>query len=125
MSLPRLAGVVFALTLVAIVASIFYYRLSSVRAIANDPDVEVLNELKRAGTDLSNPHAIDFCLYFPNEVAARDAAAQLLNRGFAISLFRSSGLSHPARCLLRFFPLHAMISRTTRPLTSVNRSLRP
>ena len=37
-------------------------------------DQQVLDQLKKAGSDLSKPHGIEFFLYFPTEVSANDAA---------------------------------------------------
>jgi hypothetical protein len=39
-----------------------------------DLDQQVLDQLKKAGSDLSKPHNIDFFLYFSNEALAKDAA---------------------------------------------------
>ncbi len=33
-----------------------------------DPDQMVLDQLRKAGSDLSKPHKIDFFLYFPDPV---------------------------------------------------------
>jgi len=37
-------------------------------------DQQVLDQLKKAGADLSKPHSIDFFLYFPTEDSANEAA---------------------------------------------------
>ena len=42
-----------------------------------DPDSAVLTQLKKAGSDLSKPHDIDFFLYFPKEAAAKEAAKDI------------------------------------------------
>src|SRR6476661_152524 len=39
-----------------------------------DLDQQVLDQLKKAGSDLSKPHEIEFFLYFPTEVSANAAA---------------------------------------------------
>ena len=41
-----------------------------------EPDLDqgVLDQLKKAGSDLSKPHNIEFFLYFPTEAAANEAA---------------------------------------------------
>ena len=39
-----------------------------------DPDQLVLDQLKKAGSDLSKPHDIDIFLYFPTEAAANEGA---------------------------------------------------
>lgn len=43
----------------------------------NDPDKQVLDQLKAAGSDLSKPHKIEFFLYFPSEDKASRAAAEI------------------------------------------------
>jgi regulator of RNase E activity RraB len=44
-----------------------------------DPDLDqqVLDQLKKAGSDLSKPHNIEFFLYFKNEEAASRAAKEV------------------------------------------------
>jgi regulator of RNase E activity RraB len=37
-------------------------------------DQQVLDQLKKAGSDLSKPHSIEFFLYFPTEDSANEAA---------------------------------------------------
>lgn len=41
------------------------------------PDVQVLENMRKHGSDLSKPHPLDFYLYFPEEQGARTAAAAL------------------------------------------------
>jgi hypothetical protein len=42
-----------------------------------DLDQQVLDQLKKAGSDLSKPHNIDFFLYFPKEALANEAAKDI------------------------------------------------
>ena len=42
-----------------------------------DLDQQVLNQLKKAGSDLSKPHNLEFFLYFPTETSANQAAKDL------------------------------------------------
>jgi hypothetical protein len=42
----------------------------------------VIAQLQRAGSDLTKPHEIEFFLYFPTEVVARQAANQFSARGY-------------------------------------------
>src|SRR4026207_45881 len=39
-----------------------------------DFDRQVLDQLKKAGSDLSKPHNIEFFLYFPTEASANEGA---------------------------------------------------
>ena len=48
-----------------------------------DPDAAVLEQLKKAGSDLTKVHAPEFFLYFPLEAAAREAARRLETEGYA------------------------------------------
>ena len=52
-------------------------------APANDPDQQVLEQLRAAGSDLSKSHEIEFFLYFPSEEAAEQAGLRLETEGFA------------------------------------------
>jgi hypothetical protein len=47
-----------------------------------DPDELVLIQLKKAGSDLSKPHGIEFFLYLPSEASANKAASQIRDHGF-------------------------------------------
>ena len=42
-----------------------------------DGDQQVLDQLKKAGSDLSKPHNIDFFLYFPTEPSAKEASKDI------------------------------------------------
>src|SRR6185369_14901870 len=44
---------------------------------APDQDQQVLDQLKKAGSDLSKPHNIDFFLYFQTEASASAAAKDI------------------------------------------------
>lgn len=47
-----------------------------------DPDQQVLEQLRAAGSDLSKPHEMEFYLYFPTEEAAQQAGMKLEVDGF-------------------------------------------
>ena len=51
-----------------------------------DPDAQVLEALKKAGSNLSKPHPIEFFLYFANEDQARKAADQIRGRSFEVTV---------------------------------------
>ena len=42
-----------------------------------DLDQQVLDQLKKAGSDLAKPHNIEFFLYFPSEASAKEAAKNI------------------------------------------------
>jgi len=42
-----------------------------------DLDQQVLDQLKKAGSDLSKPHNIEFFIYFPTEASANDAVKDI------------------------------------------------
>jgi hypothetical protein len=52
------------------------------RARKPDLDDSVLVRLRRAGSNLSLPHAIEFFLYFPTQAIAEQAATQVRDAGF-------------------------------------------
>ena len=47
-----------------------------------DLDEAVINHLRKAGSDLAKPHAIEFFLYFPTQAAAEKAASRVREAGF-------------------------------------------
>jgi Regulator of ribonuclease activity B len=51
---------------------------------SDKPDLDqlVLTQLKKAGSDLSKPHVIEFFLYFPTQAAAEEAAVRVREDGF-------------------------------------------
>ena len=53
------------------------------RAKSADPDEAVLNQLRKAGSDLSKPHPVEFFLYFPSQDFAERAKTHVQSAGFA------------------------------------------
>ncbi len=49
-------------------------------------DGEVLEQLRRAGSNLALPHPINHYLYFPTEQAAQSAAATLKAEGYDVEV---------------------------------------
>lgn len=80
-------GTIAIVGIVLAVAALAVLALSNRRpaeVAATSLDGKVIAQLRRAGSDLSQPHDIDFFLYFPTEQAARAAALALDGRGFAV-----------------------------------------
>jgi hypothetical protein len=50
------------------------------------PDEQVLLELRKAGSDLSKPHKIEFFLYFPTQSVALQAATRIRGQGFDVEV---------------------------------------
>ena len=59
-------------------------------AKTNDPDHLVLQELKKAGSNLSKPHKIEFFLYFKSHASAEAVAPSIKNLGFDIEVRQSA-----------------------------------
>jgi regulator of ribonuclease activity B len=53
---------------------------------AADPDLAVLEQLRKAGSDLTKPHSPEFFLYLPAEAPAREAARRLEAEGYAVKV---------------------------------------
>jgi len=53
-----------------------------------DPDQIVIEQLGRAGSDLSKPHRIEFFLYFPDSKGASRALVALYGKKFDVDLSR-------------------------------------
>jgi Regulator of ribonuclease activity B len=51
-----------------------------------DPDEAVLIQLRKAGSNLSKPHNIEFFLYFPTQSAAQQAASQIKLKEFNVEV---------------------------------------
>jgi hypothetical protein len=50
----------------------------------HDPDASVLVQLRKAGSNLSKQHAVEFFLYFPTRAIAEQAAGQIREGGFQV-----------------------------------------
>jgi regulator of RNase E activity RraB len=50
------------------------------------PDAVVVENLRDAGSDVTQAHDIDFALYFPDEVRARRVAKTLTSQGFEVEV---------------------------------------
>jgi hypothetical protein len=71
-----------------------YLRGRAAEAAAHrlaDPDAAPLEELRRAGSDLRQPHDMEFFFYLRSEPAAGRIASALRRRGFASEVSRSDG----------------------------------
>ncbi len=51
-----------------------------------DPDASVLVQLRKAGSNLSKQHAVEFFLYFPTQAIAEHAAEQIRDDGFQVQV---------------------------------------
>jgi len=67
----------------AIAAVALYFRSQPRAATPQDPDAAVVAQLKKAGSNLEKPHAIEFFLYLPSEAAAHRVSDTLMVRGFS------------------------------------------
>lgn len=64
-------------------------KAAEVRRAVEDPDGATLDELARAGSDLTREHLVEFYLYFPLEAAARETATLLQQEGFETRMSRN------------------------------------
>jgi hypothetical protein len=55
-----------------------------------DLDESVLIQLRKAGSDLSKPHNIEFFLYFPTQAVAEQAASRIRDEGFHVEVKRAA-----------------------------------
>jgi regulator of RNase E activity RraB len=55
-------------------------------ALPADPDIDNLEELARAGSDLERPHEIEFFLYFEARSEAEAVAEQVRREGFVAEI---------------------------------------
>ena len=51
-----------------------------------DLDHRVLVQLRKAGSDLSKPHQIEFFLYFPTQLVAEKASLNIQEAGFEVEV---------------------------------------
>jgi hypothetical protein len=55
-----------------------------------DPDEAVLAQLRKAGSNLSKYHKIEFFLYFPKETIAKEAGQRIKQAGFDVEVRRAA-----------------------------------
>lgn len=62
--------------------------LFSLFGCGKKPDLDelVLVQLKKAGSDLSKPHHVDFFLYFPTRAVCEQAASKIKAAGFDVEV---------------------------------------
>ena len=63
-----------------------------------NPDAEVIEQLRQAGSDLSKPHPIEFYFYFPTEGAADKACEKLASQSYSV-VVRPSASTNESLCL--------------------------
>lgn len=73
-----------AIVLLMTISSFFGFSQKS------DPDQQILEQLKKAGSNLAKPHAIEFFLYFPTQAAAKEAASTIEKSGFSVTIKQSA-----------------------------------
>ncbi len=62
----------------------------SLAGLQADVDQQVLDQLKKAGSNLKKPHNIEFFLYFPTKAAAQRVAQELKKDKFIVKVERGS-----------------------------------
>jgi hypothetical protein len=77
-----------------------------------DPDQIVLEQLRKAGSDLSKPHKIEFFLYFPTQSSASKASVKIKEMGFEVEM--KPGYKRPGLALLRNKDNDARTKRSTK-----------
>jgi hypothetical protein len=84
-SVKRVGSVFLAVTLIMGLLNLF--------GCSKKPDLDnlVLIQLKKAGSDLSKPHSIEFFLYFPIQPVAEQAALKTKAAGFNVELEPGAG----------------------------------
>jgi hypothetical protein len=70
----------------AILIGVALYAWRPATAEDLSPDGQVIEQLRRADSDLSRPHSIEFFLYFPTRDAAVAAGEELDTRAFTVKI---------------------------------------
>src|SRR5580765_2841786 len=100
--------------------------LASLLGCSKKPDIDeaTLVQLRKAGSDLTKPHTMDFYLYFPTESAARQAAARMTDTGFQVEI-KKAPKGNEWLCLgtKKVVPELNTIQGMTRDLNSLAKSL--
>lgn len=95
-------------------------RAAEHRRATEDPDGATLDELARAGSDLTRLHVVEFYLYLPSEELAHETAAILRDEGFESRISRNESdwtLLASRRMRPELAPLRAVRDRLTALVT--------
>ena len=69
---------------IVVLAAVAYARYRPRQALS--ADAQVIEQLRKAGSNLSKPHSIDFNLDFTDESSAEAAHSELVGRGYTSDL---------------------------------------
>ncbi|UUZ47407.1 ribonuclease E inhibitor RraB [Massilia sp. B-10] len=78
-----MSTVTFLVAVAAIVFAISFMR--SATHADRTGDAQVVAQLRKAGSDLSKPHPVEFFLYFPSKAAADRVSDKLNSMGFHVA----------------------------------------
>ena len=94
------------------------------RARKPDLDNSVLIQLRKAGSDLSKPHESEFFLYFPTEAIAEQAASQIREADFEVTVKQAAkGSEWLCFATKKMVPELAALQKIRRDFTSLSTSL--
>jgi hypothetical protein len=79
-----LTTIVILLVGVVALAGVLLWRPTH-RAAASG-DARVIEELRRVGSRIDQPHLIEFFMYFPSEAGAREVAGKLTGQAFEVQV---------------------------------------
>lgn len=108
--------------LATIVAAIVLGAFVARAARAQQPlsgDGQVIEQLRQAGSDLSQPHEIEFFLYFPTQAGAQAVAAEVTKKGFTAELRPEHGDTWPLQLLKRLKPTEKELLAIRAELSSI------
>ncbi len=89
-----------------------------------DPDESVLIQLRKAGSNLSKPHEIEFFLYFPTEAIAEQAASHIREEDFEVTVKQAAkGSDWLCFATKKMVPEFAALQEIRRKFDSLSSSL--
>jgi hypothetical protein len=87
-------------------------------------DRHILRLLKKRGSNLGKPHAIEYYVYFPTKTAARKARPQLRKKGFHVELLTDSSAKRWICLSIReMLPRYEAIQKTKKALNRLAKPL--
>ena len=90
-----------------------------------DLDQEVLDQLKKAGSDLSKPHDIEFFLYFADEESANTAAREIKEEVNAVKVQQAAkGSGWLCFATRRMVPDHEELVRLRKRFNAITLKLK-
>ena len=109
------------IVIIALVAGFFAWRYFYKKGTQRpDPDEQVLNQLRQAGSNLVKIHKLDFFLYFQTQEIAEMVKVELMKLGFVAEVSHSAkGSDWLCQATKEMLPIHSQVTFIRNQLSEI------